>query len=279
MIPLSIPTDDGFMLSAHLFRPEQDNGKVLLINSATGVRQQMYFSFATFFAEQGFTVITYDYRGIGSSKPKKLKGFPASMRIWGTKDYKAMTAYLQEYFPQARKFLLGHSVGALILGMNEDSQIFEEFIFVATQKAYIGNLRFLTRVEAAIGFGFLQPLTTRFFGYFPAHRLGLGESLPKGSARDWRTLVLHPKSTNKLLEKTPDFSHQLRQKTLVVQIEDDAWVTEKGIRTLLEETYPNLRERIRMIRVAESVAGKIGHVNFFRSYNKNLWDIILRELA
>lgn len=278
MTPISLTAGDGYTLSAHLFRPENDNGKILLINSATGVKQQMYFSFAGFCAQKGFTVITYDYRGIGESKPENLKGFPASMRIWGTQDYKALTNYLREYFPEQRKFLLGHSVGALILGMNEDSQLFEEFVFVATQKAYIGNLRFLTRLEAAVGFGLLQPLTTTLFGYFPAHRLGLGESLPKGSARDWRTLILNPKSTNKLLETTPDFSHQLRQKTLVLQIEDDAWVTEKGIRTLLDETYPGLQARIRPVKVSESDAGKIGHVNFFRSYNKNLWNIITAEL-
>ena len=84
MKELVLQTSDHFPISARIFEPEIANSKLLLINSATGVKQQVYFSFAKYFAEKGFTVITYDYRGIGESKPHKMKGFEASMRIWGT---------------------------------------------------------------------------------------------------------------------------------------------------------------------------------------------------
>ncbi len=136
-------------------------------------------------------MITYDYRGIGLSKPDNMKGFHGSMRIWGSKDYKAVTAYIKNQFPEYRKFCLGHSVGALILGMNKDSNIFEELVFVGTQNAFVGNLRLRTKIEAYLGFGIVQPLTTSLLGYFPAHWFGLGESLPKNCAYDWRTLILN----------------------------------------------------------------------------------------
>lgn len=71
MKELILKTPDHFPLSVKIFEPEISNGKLLLINSATGVKQQIYFSFAKYLAEKGFTVITYDYRGIGESKPKK----------------------------------------------------------------------------------------------------------------------------------------------------------------------------------------------------------------
>ena len=99
MTALELITDDQVPLKIHLFEPENSNGKLLLINSATGVKQQVYFSFAQFFTEKGFTVITYDYRGIGLSKPENLKGFKASMRIWGTKDFKTVTDFIQNKFP------------------------------------------------------------------------------------------------------------------------------------------------------------------------------------
>ncbi|HAI79557.1 MAG TPA: alpha/beta hydrolase, partial [Chryseobacterium sp.] len=84
MKELVLQTPDQFPISVKIFEPEIPNRKLLVINSATGVRQQVYFSFAKYLAAQGFTVITYDYRGIGESKPRKMKGFEASMRIWGT---------------------------------------------------------------------------------------------------------------------------------------------------------------------------------------------------
>ena len=78
---VKIKTLDHFEIAATIFEPEISNQKLLLINSATGVRQQTYYDFAKYFAEIGFTAITYDYRGISLSKPEKMKGFKASMRI------------------------------------------------------------------------------------------------------------------------------------------------------------------------------------------------------
>lgn len=275
---IDIITKDHYSLAAHLFEPQISNQKVLLINSATGVKQQIYFSVAQFFADHGFTVITYDYRGIGLSKPHKMRGFEASMRVWGTTDYKSLTDYIKSNFEDYKKYCLGHSVGALILGMNPDSEIFEEFIFVGTQNAFVGNLRLKTKIEAYLGFGIVQPLFTVLLGYFPASWFGLGESLPSGSAFDWRILILNKKSTNNLLEKSADFSKKLRQKVLVIWAEDDAWLTEKGVKSLLENTYANLRPTYRHIYTSESEKGEIGHVNFFRSYNRKLWKILLDRL-
>ena len=275
---IDIITKDHYSLAAHLFEPQISNQKVLLINSATGVKQQIYFSVAQFFADHGFTVITYDYRGIGLSKPHKMRGFEASMRVWGTTDYKALTSYIKSNFEDYKKYCLGHSVGALILGMNPDSEIFEEFIFVGTQNAFVGNLRLKTKIEAYLGFGIVQPLFTLLLGYFPASWFGLGESLPSGSAFDWRILILNKKSTNNLLEKSADFSKKLRQKVLVIWAEDDAWLTEKGVKSLLENTYATLRPTYRHIYTSESEKGEIGHVNFFRSYNRKLWKILLDRL-
>lgn len=278
MEKLILKTQDHTDITAHLFLPEKSNNKFLLINSATGVKQQIYFSFAQFFSDQGFTVMTYDYRGIGLSKPENMKGFNASMRIWGSEDYKTLTQYIKKRFSDFEKYCIGHSVGALILGMNKDSEMFNEFIFVGTQNAFVGNLKFKTKIEAYLGFGIAQPVTTSLLGYFPAHWFGLGESLPKNCAYDWRTLILNKKSTNGLLDKIEDFSKNLTQKVFVIRAEDDVWLTEKGVKSLLNTTYPNLKPTYRLVMVSESEKREIGHVNFFRSFNKKLWNIILNEL-
>ncbi len=279
MKSIGILTETHHRISIHIFEPENPNRKLLLINAATGVKQHIYFSFAKYSAEKGFTTITYDYRGIGESKPEKMKNFDASMRIWGTEDFKTLTGFIQENFADYRKFCLGHSVGALILGMNEDSVIFEKFIFVATQDAYIGNLTFKVAVSALLGFGIAVPVTTAVLGYFPAQYFGLGESLPKGVALDWRALILAQKSTKRLYEKIEkNFSENLHQKTFIIHAEDDNWITKKGMESLMKNIYPNLKPTYREIKKSESEKGEIGHINFFRSFNKNLWEIVLNEL-
>lgn len=279
MQQLFLKTSDQNLISVTVFEPQNPNGKLLLINSATGVKQQVYFSFAKYFAENGFTAITYDYRGIGDSKPKKMNGFHATMRIWGTDDFKTVTDFIKKNYQNHQKFCLGHSVGALIIGMNENAHIFDKFIFVATQDAYIGNLKANIAASAVLGFGIAVPLTTKFFGYFPAHRFGLGESLPKGVAYDWRTLILNKKSTSRLYEKiATHFSKDLKQETFIIHAEDDPWVTMKGMENLMNNVYPHLKKTYREIKVSDSEKGEIGHINFFRSFNKSLWKIVLNEL-
>lgn len=279
MKELTLNTPDKIQLSVKIFEPKSSNGKLLLINSATGVKQQIYFSFAKYLAENGFVVITYDYRGIGESKPEQMSGFKASMRIWGTVDFKTVTDFIQQEYPDYTKFCLGHSVGALILGMNDYSGNFEKFIFVGTQDAYIGNLNFSVAVTALLGFGIALPVMTHFFGYFPAHRFGLGESLPKGVAFDWQTLILNKKSTSQLYREIKEnHARKLKQKTFIIHAEDDNWVTEKGMKNLLKNVYPDLKTTFREVKASESEKGEIGHINFFRSFNKSLWKIVLDEL-
>lgn len=274
MKTVSITTSDNYSLTATVFEPEVSIDKLLLVNSATGVRQQTYYDFAQFFAQKGFTVITYDYRGISLSKPEKMKGFEANMRLWGNTDYKAITDYIQKEYPHHQKYLIGHSVGALILGMNPDSEIFEKFSFVATQHTYFGHLKFSVKLMSLLGFGIYQPIITRLKGYFETQLINLGESLPKGVSDDWRTLILHKKSINKLLEKTPNFSRNLKQEVLYLHMEDDDWITEKGMELLMQQTFSEMKPTYRTVKVSESIGEKIGHVNFFRKKHQQLWEIV-----
>lgn len=275
-----VKAEDQYPLACTLFVPEEENHhKILIVNSATGVKQQMYFGFAQCLAQNGITVITYDYRGIGLSKPKKLNSFSATMRDWGNLDFKALTEYVIKHFQNYSKYLLGHSVGALILGMSPHSEIFQKVLFVATQNAYVGNLNFKTKISAYLGFGIVQPLSTKLFGYFPAHRFGLGESLPAGVGFDWRNLILKSKSTDYLLEHSnTNISKELTKECFVLYADDDEWLTQKGVEALLKLSYPKLKPSYRLLTKSESEVGKIGHVNFFRSYNQKLWEILKQEI-
>lgn len=275
---IELKNSSGESISASLFQPVSSNNKFVLINSATGVKQQTYFNVALYLAENGFTVMTYDYRGIGGSKPSDLKDCRSSMRSWGNEDYKAVTDYIKVKFKNYDKYLVGHSVGALILGLNPDSKIFKSFVFISTQKAYVGNLTFKTKLLGYIGFGLIQPLVTKFFGYFPGHRFNLGESLPAAVANDWRTLILNKKSTDALLDKSNiNVAKDLEQKVFVLYADDDEWLTKKGVESLLNDTYPKLKPVYKVLKSSESPKNEIGHINFFRSYNKVLWEIILLE--
>ena len=45
-------------------------------------------------------------------------------------------------------------------------------------------------------------------------------------------------------------------------MEDDEWITEKGMKLLMNATYSNMKTTYRTIEVSESTGEPIGHINF-----------------
>jgi predicted alpha/beta hydrolase len=58
---------DGVTLFGHRWS-QPGASAVVIVNSATGVLARYYHRYASFLAEHGLEVITYDYRGIGASR-------------------------------------------------------------------------------------------------------------------------------------------------------------------------------------------------------------------
>ncbi len=57
-------------LAGHLWRASNgDPIGAVIVNPATGVLARYYHRYARFLAGHGFDVLTYDYRGIGLSRP------------------------------------------------------------------------------------------------------------------------------------------------------------------------------------------------------------------
>ena len=71
--PIRISASDGYALGATLFDRTGEAGPIAIINSTTGVKQEYYARFAQWLCEQGATVITYDYLGIGESRPHQCE--------------------------------------------------------------------------------------------------------------------------------------------------------------------------------------------------------------
>ena len=80
MDTLTLHTSDGQKLAARCFTPPGGEARqVVVIATALGVPQMFYWDHARWLAQQGCAVITFDWRGMGLSAPKVLKG--VSLRI------------------------------------------------------------------------------------------------------------------------------------------------------------------------------------------------------
>lgn len=269
---MKIITHDGVGLSATRFIPEQSSGRVILINSATGVRQHYYADFASFLARKGYDVYTYDYRGIGESRPASLRGYEASMYAWGAHDYAMMVRNILQTHPNARLTVIGHSVGGQIVGFSPVTEDVDAVVMIGSQTPYWRNYRgVFLKTRLWLFWHVVIPVFTRIAGYFPARTLRLFEDLPHGVATQWARWA---KNANYAFDELPEEAHRfrsLRVPALMVSFTDDGFAPLAAVQDLMSR-YDNLKWNHWHFEPADVRQRRVGHFGFFRkSAESTLW--------
>jgi predicted alpha/beta hydrolase len=273
---LRIVTTDGKVLSASRFIPQTPNGKVVLINSATGVRQRYYADFASHLADQGFFVYTYDYRGIGESKPKSLQGFNATMKDWGASDYHTMLQNVFQTHRDAKVVVIGHSVGGQIVGLSPLTTKVDSIVMIGAQTPFIKNFTGIFQKLKLYWFWyFLIPVFTKVFGYFPSGKLGLFEDLPAGVASQWARWA---KSPDYLFSEFPEERknfNDIQQLALMVNFTDDKLAQPLAVKDLMQ-FYAKAKWTQWQLKPEDVMQNKIGHFGFFKKrMESTLWKEVL----
>ncbi|WKV96852.1 alpha/beta fold hydrolase [Pseudomonas sp. H22_DOA] len=275
---------DGFVLGGFTWRQALPDTQrpVVIINAATSVRCRHYSRFADYLFANGFDVITYDYRGIGESRPGSIKGLNASWTDWGALDFEAMLRRAQREFSGQPIDVVGHSFGGCAAGLGESGQVIRRLVTVGAQFAYWRDYAPEQRWRMFGKWHLLMPLLTLFCGYFPGKRLGWLEDTPAGVVRDWSTPTARYErrpSGRAMLARTGHLPFaNLRAQTLAISISDDPYGTIAAIERLLNyfSHAPNTHLRIDPQDIGEQ---QVGHFAFFRSaYQATLWPIALNWL-
>jgi predicted alpha/beta hydrolase len=283
----TVPAVDGYPIRGFRWREVQRPSKsrpVVIVNAATSVRCRYYHRFAAFLFNNGFDVIIYDYRGIGESKPQRLRGFDASWIDWGRLDFEGVLLDTVRSFPEQPVYIVAHSVGGLLLGLAPSNRIVDRVFTVGAQFAYWRDYSRRARLRLLAKWHLAMPLLTRLFGYFPGKRLGWLEDTPRGVVRDWI------QSRGRLEEKwraSPGYPDPkamrrqfalLRAPTLALSVTDDEFGTVPAIERLL--AYFTMSPRTHLCLSPESIGeSAIGHFGFFHNrFEKKLWEIPLQWL-
>lgn len=276
MNTFTIMTSDNYPIVVTPYGINNSTNHIIVISSAIGVPQTFYTKFAIYLANKGFLVFTYDYRGIGQSKPKHLEKLNANFSDWAQKDFKGLTNYLDSEYPMHEKFLIGHSMGGIILGLSDAFKSYSKFITIGSQFGYIKNFHNKDKFKIRSFFQLAIPLLTPFYGYFPSKLLGMGEALPKGIARDWRYIIMNKNSTLSYADLHGNFFAEITQPMLVISIDDDYMAPPRTVDLYAELMVKNAEVTRLNIIPSEYGLENIGHMDFFRSKKKNiLWQIPL----
>lgn len=285
---LSVRAADGYTLGGFLWRqPAQGRTgrSVVIINAATSVRCNYYARFAKFLFDRGFDVITYDYRGIGSSRPRSLRNFEASWVDWGRLDFEAILQYALRTFVGQPIDVVAHSIGGFVIGFAPSAHHIRRIVTIGAQHAYWRDYAPAVRYKMLVKWHVFMPAVTALFGYFPGRRLGWLEDTPRGVVRDWsragkRFESAHRRGATAHLDDKEVMRHfsEVTAATLALSTTDDEFGTVPAIERLLRYFPHSSATHLRI--APESVAqSRIGHFAFFSDcHESTLWPIALEWL-
>jgi len=290
-LPLVIPASDGYPLAATLWRrddlPPPD--RVVLVNAGAGIPARYYDRFAGWLADRGLPTLTYDYRGVGRSRPARLRGFEASVETWGSKDCAAALDSLAARYPSAQLAVVGHSVGGLVTGLAPGGDRIGRLALVGTHTGYWRDYAPRARLPMYALWHVAMPAVTAAFGYFPGRAFGLPDDLPAGVARDWaRRRRPEPWWYLKRSDGAPDDERiaeviagfdLYRADALVVSIADDPFATAQAT-ARMAALFRHCRVDERRVDPAALGLPRVGHFGFFRSRMRAaLWPLVGDFLA
>jgi len=263
---IQIAAGDGYPLGATVFEPPRPRGTVV-IHGATAVPQRYYAAFADWLRARRLRVITYDYRGIGASRPASLRGFAATMTEWGQLDARAVHAWARDHGDDV--VIVGHSFGGQLLGLVDELREAKGALLVAAQLGGYRDWPRAARPKLALTWYALVPAFVAAFGYLPAGA-ALGVDLPGGVALEWARWCRH---RDYLVGYHPDAAARFARwdrPTRLISFADDDFAPPGAIEALASRLGGAPLERDAWTPGDDGVAS-IGHFGFFRPSAAALW--------
>jgi predicted alpha/beta hydrolase len=271
---IAIPCRDGYALAGHLWRPAEGREVgTVIVNPATGVLARYYHYFARFLTAQGFAVLTYDYRGIGGSRPSRPRGSGIRWRAWGELDFDAAIAWARRRDPDGLLVVVGHSIGGFLPGFAPSAVQIDRMLTVGAQYAWWPDYARRRRAALFLKWHLAMPVLTAMLGYFPGKRLGWLEDLPAGVANEWSFRRARMEMSYPPAERAAILARfaAVRAPILAIGVADDEFGTPSAIRRALK--YYRGSER-RQVSLTPQELGfpAIGHFDLFHTrHSDGFW--------
>lgn len=250
----------------------------VVINPATGVTARYYERYARFLADRGFAVLTYDYRGIGRSRPKTLIGCGFRWRDWGELDFDGAVRFMQNLnrsscSSRSPLLVIGHSIGGFLPGLAEAVKDVDRILTVGAQYAWWGDYARGSRGGLFLKWHVAMPVLTFLCGYFPGKRMGWLEDLPAGVALEWafRGPRFESSYSFEAREAVLARMHAVTSSILALAVSDDELGTVAAVRRSLDY-YTRAERTLVLLRPEDYRREKIGHFDLFHdSHATDFW--------
>ncbi|EPM5597570.1 alpha/beta hydrolase family protein [Citrobacter braakii] len=272
-IHTKITTADGYILTGCRYSAHGLLKGRLVVAGATAVPQGFYKRFAHFASTRGFETLTFDYRGIGLSRPGSLKGFRMDMLDWARQDLAAaIDAMADDSVPL---FVVGHSFGGHAFGLLRNHQRVAGFYVFGTGAGWHGYMPPGERIRVQVMWKLVLPVLTWWKGYCPWKMLGMGEDIPADVYRQWRHWCQFPRYffDDPDMKGIEDSYAAVRTPVVAANALDDLWATPAS-RDAFIQGYCNAPLTRRDLDPLQ-VGGRIGHMGYFRQSAEPYWEEVL----
>ncbi len=271
-----LQTDDGTAIAALRYPATGTVRGHLIMAGATGVPQLFYRNFAVYAASQGFTTLTLDYRGIGLSKPKNLRGYRMRLLDWARQDLgAAVDAMASDTLPL---FMVGHSFGGHAFGLLPNHRKVAGFYTFATGAAWAGWMPARERIKVQFMWRVLGPLLVYMNGFLSWSQLGMGEDLPLGAYTDWKHWCSYPHyffDDPAMGLEVQDLFDNVTTPIVAANAIDDAWAPPASRDAFMSGYRYTDLQTVDIVPAARGLAS-IGHMGYFRRAGQPLWEDALR---
>jgi predicted alpha/beta hydrolase len=276
MTEFGIQAGDGYRLAARHYRAQGFHRGAILVVPAMAVGQDYYAAFASWLADRGWQVVTFDFRGVGASAPATLRGFQADLLTWAGFDCAAALAYARGLAFGRPLLWIGHSLGGQLLGLTPGHESLTAAVTVASGVGYWRENAYPLRRYSWWLWHVIAPLATAAAGYFPGRRLRMIGDLPRGVIEQWSRWCRHPEyAVGVEGEAARRRFRQLALPMLSLSFTDDEYMSEKNV-SVLHGFYENSTRDMRRLSPRDFGLARIGHFGFFRDEpGGRLWPIVL----
>lgn len=275
----TIPATDGLPLGATIYTAGTPSAWCH-IASANGVKRRYYRRMAMFLAQQGFGVVTFDYRGIGDSPERVDDGPEPTMRMWGERDLDGVIQWVHDQhggtLPQVH---VGHSGGGQFLGLAPHNAVVSRAVIVASQKGYWRLWSGWNQFLMWFLWHIIIPWSTKINGHFPAPNYGMGEPMPAGVALEWVRWCKDPKfivdERGRRIRK--HFDAWRGHLHSIVLSDDQKFAPVRAAQELLL-MYPHAKTSLEVIEPQDLGLEEIGHFGYFRKACAKDWQRVVEHL-
>ncbi|MER6989861.1 alpha/beta fold hydrolase [Saccharopolyspora hirsuta] len=238
---------------------------VVVLVPAMGVPARYYRPFVADLHRQGLSVVTFDLRGQGESKPIAARGVRFGYQSL-IDDLNGVLDLVESVLPQAPRFLLGHSLGgqiALLHTARHQGRV-QGVALVASGSVWFRSFPGVYKLRTLVGTQVVAGAST-LLGYWPGHRFGFGGRQAAGLMQDWARQARTSKY--RLNGSATDYEAALREvrvPLLTVSVAGDRLAPKSSVDHLAAKARQAMRTSKHYTRSA-SGAENLGHFSWVRN--------------